>query len=232
MVKSKRAKPVSLTKVKRKGRPEKEELITKLKTSVEGYSYIYLISLQNQRNAYVKQMREQLKPGRIFYGKNKVMQLALGTMPENEMRDSLHLLSRRLQGERGLLFSNDPPEQVIKLCASLRPKEYARSGYIATESVELEEGALPFFPHSIEPQLRKLGMPTILRQGTVHLLGHFNVCKKGKPLTPAQAQLLKLLGNKMSEFCMRIEAYHHDGKFCEASDISDNDCLDGKPSES
>ena len=39
-------------------------------------------------------------------------------------------------------------------------EEYARAGTDATETVELEEGALDGFPHNMEPYLRKLGLPT------------------------------------------------------------------------
>ena len=34
--------------------------------------------------------------------------------------------------------------------------------------------------HSIEPQLRKLGLPTELKMGVPTLLRDFEVCKKGK----------------------------------------------------
>lgn len=45
--------------------------------------------------------------------------------------------------------------------------DYSRSGNIATQEVTLEEGALPDFSHSMEPQLRQLGLPTSLKKGKV-----------------------------------------------------------------
>lgn len=47
--------------------------------------------------------------------------------------------------------------------------DYARSGNEATEEVILEGGALPEFSHSMEPQLRQLGLPTTLKKGKVFL---------------------------------------------------------------
>lgn len=68
--------------------------------------------------------------------------------------------------------------------------EYARSGFITPETVELPEGPLPLFSHSLEPRLRQLGMPTLLQKGVITLIKPFKVCQAGNPLTPEQAQIL------------------------------------------
>lgn len=68
--------------------------------------------------------------------------------------------------------------------------EYARSGFMAPELIELPEGPLPQFQHSMEPQLRELGMPTALQQGVVTLIKPYRVCQKGDILTRQQAQIL------------------------------------------
>ena len=44
--------------------------------------------------------------------------------------------------------------------------DYARSGNTATQTVVIEEGPIPEFSHSMEPQLRALGLPTTLNRGT------------------------------------------------------------------
>lgn len=43
--------------------------------------------------------------------------------------------------------------------------DYARSGNKAQMDVTLDEGPLEQFPHSMEPQLRQLGLPTALKKG-------------------------------------------------------------------
>ena len=69
-------------------------------------------------------------------------------------------------------------------------EDFARSGNIATETVVLDAGPLKEFPHSLEPRLRSLGMPTSLQKGVVTLLRDFEVCKEGTPLTPEQTSIL------------------------------------------
>lgn len=53
-------------------------------------------------------------------------------------------------------------------------------------------------PHSIEPQLRKLGLATSLIRGVPTLSAPHVVCKNGDKLNANQVQLLKLLVKPMA----------------------------------
>lgn len=61
--------------------------------------------------------------------------------------------------------------------------------------------------HSIEPGLRKLGVPTRLVKGRVELDGDFVVCREGEVLGSGQTTLLKMFGVTMAEFRVGVEAY-------------------------
>lgn len=61
--------------------------------------------------------------------------------------------------------------------------------------------------HSVEPGLRKLGLPTRLVKGKVELHGEFVVCREGEVLGSGQTTLLKMFGVAMAEFRVGIEAY-------------------------
>ena len=43
--------------------------------------------------------------------------------------------------------------------------DFARSGNVAPQTVVIDQGPLPAFSHSMEPQLRQLGLPTSLQKG-------------------------------------------------------------------
>jgi len=51
---------------------------------------------------------------RFFFGKNKVMSLALGRNRSDEYRPGLRKIARRLQGQTGLLFTNASEEEVLR----------------------------------------------------------------------------------------------------------------------
>ena len=62
-----------------------------------------------------RQMFTYLLPHcRFFFGKNKVMILALGKTPADEFLPGLHHLSKHLRGETGLLFTNKKKADVLK----------------------------------------------------------------------------------------------------------------------
>ena len=86
----------------------------------------------------------------------------------------------------------------------MKEADYARAGDIAPVTIELPEGPLPQFAFSIEPQLRKLGMPSKLDKGfeldilklysplgAVALYQSFEVCREGEPITVDQAKVGK-----------------------------------------
>lgn len=60
------------------------------------------------------------------------------------------------------------------------------------------------FPHSMDPQLRKLGLSTSLVKGVPSLTSPHELCKKGRVLTSEQAQLLKLIGEQMATFQVKL----------------------------
>jgi len=51
---------------------------------------------------------------RFFFGKNKVMSLALGRSRSDEYRPGLRKISRQLQGQTGLFFTNASEQEVLR----------------------------------------------------------------------------------------------------------------------
>ncbi|KAK7091483.1 mRNA turnover protein 4 homolog [Littorina saxatilis] len=205
MPRSKRNKKVALTQTEKKGLALKQKLIEDIRSCAEKYDRIFTFSVHNMRNIHMKDIRSQWMHSKFFFGKNKVMSLALGKGPEDEHLDGLHHLTSHLHGETGLLFTNKKKAEVVKFFSSFRVAEYARSGNVATETVVLQPGPLDFaHSHTIEPQLRQLGLATVLVKGVVTLQQEFEVCKKGEKLTPEKGRILKLFGHTMAEFYLTV----------------------------
>ena len=107
MPKSKRNKMVSLTKVKRKGRDGKEDLLGKVQQALDNYEHSYVLSFENMRSAPFKQMQNEMHgTTKFFHGKNKVIAKALGKTPEDEIKDNTGRLSQYLTGQVCLAFSS------------------------------------------------------------------------------------------------------------------------------
>lgn len=214
MPKSKRDKKVSLTKTPKKDLQFKQQLVDEIRRCIENYSRIFVFSVQNMRNAKLKDLRSEWRHSRFFFGKNKVMALGLGKTTETEVQDNLHKLAKQLRGQCGLLFTNKTKEEVLEWFDNFGQGDYARSGGTATDTIVLPAGPLPQFPHSIEPHLRSLGMPTSLQKGVVTLIKEFTVCRAGEVLKPEQARMLKLLGHEMAVFRLVMKSmWSKDGTF-------------------
>jgi len=74
MPKSKRNKVIALTKVKKKGRSGKEDLVEKIQEALDEYKYNYVASFENMRAGPFKQLAHNMrKDSKFFLGKNKVI---------------------------------------------------------------------------------------------------------------------------------------------------------------
>eukprot|EP01135_Chromosphaera_perkinsii_P002496 Nk52_evm12s224 gene=Nk52_evmTU12s224 len=213
MPKSKRNKSLWLTKTQSKGHALKENLVGSIRDGVEKYKYLYVIKVKNMRNNKLKAVRESWPSSKFFFGKNKVMCVALGRSEEEEVKEGLHLVAKKVRGNNvGLLATDSAPEEVVEWFDDYRQADFLRSGSKAPETVELPAGPLRQFPHMMEPMLRELGLPTALEKGVIVLQGDYVVCKAGQALTPEQARVLKLLNMELAEFQIVPVAYWNDGK--------------------
>ena len=145
-------------------------------------------------------------------GKQTVMALAVGRSPEEEPRDHLHKLSAHLTGSAGLLFSNRPQKEVVAFFKSFCEDEFATSGNIAKADYVIPQGPLAF-QHTMADPLRKLGLPVMLKNGTIVCEKDHKVCTAGKPLTPEQAQVLKLMEVKMGEVRLDLKCVWSDSSY-------------------
>eukprot|EP00747_Dinoflagellata_sp_TGD_P166906 gnl/TRDRNA2_/TRDRNA2_190448_c0_seq1.p1 gnl/TRDRNA2_/TRDRNA2_190448_c0~~gnl/TRDRNA2_/TRDRNA2_190448_c0_seq1.p1 ORF type:complete len:225 (-),score=52.12 gnl/TRDRNA2_/TRDRNA2_190448_c0_seq1:222-896(-) len=224
MPKSKKAKVVNLTKVKKKTKEKKDALIEEVREACGKFSRLFLLSMENERNQFLQEVRKKLRPSRLICGKNKQMQLALGTQPSNECQDGVHKIAERISGPCALLFTDKTPAQVQEFVAGYHPVDFARCGATATSTVVLNRGVetLSMLSHSIEAHLRQLGLPTQLREGKIHLLGDHTVCKAGEELSADAAQVLKLMGIKQAQFALSVEAHwERGGKFEDCNMLED-----------
>lgn len=205
MPKSKRNKVVTLSKTKKKGREHKESIVNQVRQALEDYISVYVFSFENMRNVKFKDLRDRLKgSSRFFLGSNKVLQIAVGRTVSDEVKDGIHKASEMLHGECGLFFTNLPKEEVMRIFETFEERDFARTGSLATETIELEEGPLEQFTHEMEPFLRKQGMPVRLNKGVIELVADHVVCQEGEPISPEASRILHLLGVQMATFRLNL----------------------------
>jgi mRNA turnover protein 4 len=220
MPKSKRARPVHLSAVQKKPSKEKSaSLFSAVRSALDTYQNVFVFSVENMRNTYLKDVRQHFQDSRMFFGKTKVMAKALGASEEDEYLPGLGELSGYLQGSVGLLCSNRSVQEVLEFFDGYAETDFARAGVAATRTFTVPAGVVystggqqPVeddvpLPHSLEAQVRKWGMPTRLEKGKVLLDQDFVVSEEGKVLNSNQTALLKTFGVAMAEFSVKVVAY-------------------------
>ncbi|KAJ4766845.1 mRNA turnover protein 4 [Rhynchospora pubera] len=224
---SKRNREVTLSKTKKKGRVAKESLVNAIKEALAHYKTAYVFTFENMKNQKFKDFREQLNSSsRFFLGSNKVMQVALGRSPADEARPRLHKLSKLLRGDTGLFLTNLPKEEVERIFGEFEEHDFAKTGTLATEKIELKAGPLDQFSHEMEPFLRKQGLPVRLNKGVIELVSDHVVCEEGVPLSPEASRALRVLGVKMATFKLNLMCRWSEDEFevyREGLDLSDSE---------
>nr|XP_018899563.1 PREDICTED: mRNA turnover protein 4 homolog [Bemisia tabaci] len=195
------------TEVKKKGKELKSKLINEIRNALNDYEHIFLFNLINMRSNKVKELRNHWKKNsRFFFGKSRVMAVALGRTAEAESLENIHKIGKRIKPHCGLMFTNESKEKVIDWFKRYNMSEYPKAGFIPSSTLTLPAGDIPTLGASQEPYLRvKLGLPTLLKNGVIHLLSDYTLCKKDKPVSPEQAKLLKLLGHKIATFKINLK---------------------------
>lgn len=225
MPKSKRAKVVHLSQVAKKTRDQKDKLFQNIRDAVPEYQHCFVFSVDNMRNSHLKNVRHELSDSRLFFGKTKLMAKALGQNPSEAIAPGIEGLTNYLTGTVGLILTNRPVHAILDYFNSFSPVDFARAGVAAPRNFTIPSGVVYAtagevpaeydvpLQHSIEPELRKLGVPTRMVKGKV-VLGDesgegegYLVCKEGQILDSRQTRLLKLFDVCLSEFRVKVLAY-------------------------
>lgn len=218
MPKSKRARPVLINKTLKKTKYNKSQLIDRIHTYIDTYKYVFIFQCINMRNNSLKQLRTQLTENTKFVlGKSSIIKLALGLDSASEYSNNLSQLTKYIHGSCGLLFTNDSIDNIIQQFKTYSVPNYCRSGNVCIDTFMLPQGELPsdIITFSMELQLRKLGLPTQLKNGVVSLLSDVTVCSAGDILTPEQCKILELFQQKQAVFKIQLIAVYDNGAVIE-----------------
>jgi mRNA turnover protein 4 len=205
---------------KRATRDHKSNYIQQVRDAVDNYNTIYLFNYENMRSNKFKDVRLHFREdSRIFLGKNKLLQIALGRTPEEEYSDNLRHLAKGIEGGSvGVLMTSKTDTEVEAYFSSLSEPDYARAGARAEAEVSVTEEQMSGLPVSMMEQLRKLGMPVEIRRGKVVFRdgqASYRICKKGDVLSAEQCKLLKHFDIKLVNFQVKLLCRWSDSEFVE-----------------
>lgn len=193
-----------------------------MRDALDDSKSVYLLSFPNLRSTAFQRVRADFHPdSRIFLGKLKLLQLALGRTAEDEYAENLHHFAKFLTGNVGLLLTSRPPAEVEQYFADFRAEDFARAGATAPRPMSVSNAQLEQFPASAMEALRKLGMPVAMQEGRVVLTatttedstGEWRLCRAGEVLSAEKCKLLAQLDVKLVEFRVQLLCRWRQGEF-------------------
>lgn len=213
---SKRSKQVSLTKVKSKGKEHKTKLVEQFNQLLSQYPTVLVFQYQNFKTHPFQGIREEFsESSKFLLGKTTVLKKAVSQPDINESKPGLANLAEHMVGGCGLMFTRETTDDLREKFFTWRESSSLTPGQTATEDVILPAGRGHFtkFSNTIEPYLRKLGLPTKLHEGIIEVLKDYVVCRAGEVVNPEKCKILKLLDIKQGEMRIDLKGVWQSGQY-------------------
>ncbi|RIA90872.1 ribosomal protein L10-domain-containing protein [Glomus cerebriforme] len=215
MPKSKRKKQQILSETRKKTRDVKAKTIDNIRECLSKYTYIWRVKPEDMRNSYLQQIRADWRDkGRIFFTKNRLIIRALGSNEQDEQALNLSKFSQELVGNGGILFTDEPVDNVSSYFSKTQFEDYARAGAFVDKDIIIPAGKIKYHNtgeyvvNTQKPLLEKLGMPVRVEKDSVILDQDYTICKYGDQLTVEQAHMLKQLMFKLAIFRLNPTHYY------------------------
>lgn len=196
-----------MTQTAKKTREHKSAIIQDVREAIDSHEDLYLFSYENMRSSKFKNVRKDFTGSRIFLGKNKLLQIAMGRTSEEEYGDNLRNVAKLTTGSVGLLFTSEPRAKVESYFVNLAEEDYARAGALTPRRVVISRDMLATHPVSMVDQFRKMGLPVEVENGKLVFVGEQKehvLCKEGETLSAEKCRALCQFGIRVSEFRVQL----------------------------
>jgi large subunit ribosomal protein L10 len=175
--------------------PEKKlKEINLLKKYISEYNVVGLVSMEKITSKAITNIRRALR-GQVVMRMSK-KRLMLRALEESEAtKHNILLLGEKIKGNAAFVFTNMNPVKLNKFLESNATKGAAKAGDIAPEDIKVKAGNTRIPPGPIISELNQyLKLPTMIKDGMIHIKDDTTTHKKGAVIDLKSALLLGRLG--------------------------------------
>jgi len=200
------------------GLAKKMDYMNKLKSFMEEYPRIILVTCDNIGSKHMQQIRTGLR-GRatVLMGKNTLIRKAIKNAKEDhpEWQDLL----LHIKGNVGLVFTKEELNTLHPKLLESRVPAQAKVGIIAPQDV-----LLPAQVTTLEPTktnfFAALDIATKITRGCVEILNDVKLCQEGKKVGSSEAALLQMLDMKPFTYGLKLTQCYDEGVCFESKLLS------------
>ena len=172
--------------------PRKLQEVKFLKENIEKYNVIGLVSMEKIDARSITKLRKALR-GKVVMrmSKKRLIKRAL----EGSKKKNIQKLADEIMGSSALIFTNMNPIELSQFLVSNATKGPAKAGDIAPDAITVPAGDTRIPPGPIISEFSSiLKLPTMIKDGTIHIREDAVTHEKGASIDLKQALLLKRLG--------------------------------------
>ena len=201
-----------------KNYPKKKRLMYNgLQELVKQYDVIALSKITKVRAAQLMMVRKKFRDNiKILIIKNKVAQRALEKV--NDVA-GLAKLSKVLEGQCALMFTNMSPFKLNLLLSQNKVFLPAKAGDIATKDIVIASGNTGIAPGPVLSEFKEANVPTKIEQGNIWVTRDTVAAKSGTVISQKLASLLSKLNIKPVEAGIAINCAITESLFFDEKDL-------------
>ncbi|KAI2784800.1 60S acidic ribosomal protein P0 [Daldinia loculata] len=206
-------------------RQKKAEYFPKLKSLLEEYRSVFLVTVDNVSSQQMHEIRQSLRgEAVVLMGKNTMVRRALRTFiadtPEYER------LLPHVRGNIGFIFTNGDLKTIRDKILSNKVAAPARAGAVAPADVWVPAGNTGMEPGKTS-FFQALGVPTKIARGTIEITTDLKLVEAGSKVGPSEATLLNMLNISPFTYGLGVSQVYDQGNTFPPSvlDISEDQLL-------
>jgi large subunit ribosomal protein L10 len=210
------SKVITATSVK--NYPKKKRLMYNgLQELIKQYDVIALSKITKVRATQLMMIRKKFRDDiKILIIKNKIAQRALEKV--NDIA-GLPKLSKVLEGQCALMFTNMSPFKLNLLLSQNKVFLPAKGGDIATKDIIITSGNTGITPGPVLSEFKEANVPTKIEQGNIWVTRDTVAAKPGTVISQKLASLLSKLNIKPVEAGIAINCAITEGLFFDEKDL-------------
>lgn len=187
-------------------RQEKVSEVGELKTLIEKYPVVGIISMHKLPGRQLQSIRHKIN-AKIKMNKKTITLRALDLSGKKDILK----LSDKLTGSTALIFSEESPFKLFRILKENRSPAAAKAGDVATRDITIQKGSTGLPPGPAISVLQKIGLKASVQGGKIAVLQDKVVCKPGEKISADVAGVLSLLKIEPLDIGLDMICAYEDG---------------------
>ncbi|TAH67493.1 MAG: 50S ribosomal protein L10, partial [Methanosarcina mazei] len=167
----------------------KKDEIENIKELIQSHKVFGMVGIEGILATKIQKIRRDLKDVAVL----KVSRNTLTERALNQLGESIPEMTRYLDNQTALIFTNESPFKLYKLLEQTKTPSPIKAGAIAPEDIIVQKGPTSFPPGPILGELQSAGIPASIDAGKVAVKETKVVCKAGEAVPQKLATMLSKL---------------------------------------